>query len=151
MLCLPNHTKLSQVQSDATNYASGAVLIQEGHPVTFENLDLNETEQHYNVQEKEMIAIVHCLPTQRHYLIGPWFVVKTNSISNNYFQSQKKISAKQARWQDFLAEFDFVLEHKSRRANIVVDALSQNVELAALKVQEVENITCCMSDFLDHI
>lgn len=77
--------------------------------------------------------------------------MKTNSISNNYFQSEKKISAKQARWQDFLAEFDFVLEHKSRRANIVVDALSQNVELAALKVQEVENITCCMSDFLDHI
>lgn len=82
---LPNHTKLFYVQTDASNYASGAVLIQEGHQVTFESRKLNETEQCYNVQEKEMIAVVHCLPTWRHYLLGPRFVVKTNSISNRYF------------------------------------------------------------------
>ncbi|MDP0983905.1 hypothetical protein, partial [Klebsiella variicola] len=38
----------------------------------------------------------------------------------------------QAWWQDFLAEFDYVIEYKPDRANVVADALSRKVELASL-------------------
>ena len=71
---------------------------------------MNETERWYTVQEKEMTASVPCLRTWRHYLLGSKFVVKTDNVATSYIQSQKKITLKQGRWQDFLAEFDHTLE-----------------------------------------
>jgi len=63
---------------------------------------LNDTEWKYTVQEKEMTAIVHCLRTWRHYLLGSKFTIRTDKIATSYFQIQKKLSSKQARWQDLL-------------------------------------------------
>ncbi|OWM75776.1 hypothetical protein CDL15_Pgr009420 [Punica granatum] len=79
-----------------------------------------------------MTAVVHCLRTWRHYLLGSKFVVRTDNIATSYFQTQKKLSPKQARWQDFLAEFDFMMEYKPGKTNAVADALSRRVELAAI-------------------
>ena len=79
------------------------VLMQKKHPIAFESRKLNEAEQRYTVQEKEMTAIVHCLRTWRHYLLGSKFLVKTDNVATSYFQSQKKITPKQARWQDFIS------------------------------------------------
>lgn len=39
---------------------------------------------------------------------------------------------KQAKWQDFLAEFDYELEHKQGKGNVVVDALTRKSELVAI-------------------
>ncbi|XP_075092226.1 uncharacterized protein LOC142172495 [Nicotiana tabacum] len=44
----------------------------------------------------------------------------------------KKLTPKQARWQDFLAEFDYALEYKPGKGNVVADALSRKAELAAI-------------------
>ncbi|KAG8382501.1 hypothetical protein BUALT_Bualt05G0083800 [Buddleja alternifolia] len=112
----------------------GGVLMQEGHPIAFESWKLNETERRYTVQEKEMTTIVHYLRIWRHYLLGSRFVVKTDNVATSYFQTQKKLSPKQARWQDFLAEFDYVLEYKPGKANVVADALSRKAELAAISL-----------------
>ena len=79
-----------------------------------------------------MKTIVHCLRTWRHYLLGSKFVVKTDNVATRYFQSQKKITPKQARWQDFLDEFDYVLEYKPGRGNVVANALSRKAELVAI-------------------
>ncbi|KAK3004768.1 hypothetical protein RJ639_019464 [Escallonia herrerae] len=81
--------------------------MQEGHPIAFESRKLNDTERRYKVQEKEITAVVHCLRTWRHYLLGSRFLIKTDNIATSYFQSQRKLSPKQARWQDFLAELDY--------------------------------------------
>lgn len=43
---------------------------QEGHLIAYKSRKLNETERKYTVQEKEMTAIVYCLRTWRHYLLG---------------------------------------------------------------------------------
>ena len=40
--------------------------------------------------------------------------------------------AKQARWQESLAEFDFKFEHKARKSNQAADALNRKGEHAAL-------------------
>lgn len=83
-----------------------------------------------------MTIIVHCLWTWRHYLPRSKFMVKTDNVANSYFQSQKKLSLKQARWQEFLAEFDNDLGYKPRKANLVVDALSRKSKFAAMnKIQ----------------
>ncbi|KAG9444744.1 hypothetical protein H6P81_016084 [Aristolochia fimbriata] len=125
VLCLADFSKPFEVHTDASDFAIGGVLEQEGHPVAFESKKLNETERRYTVQEREMTAVVHCLRTWRHYLLGANFVVKTDNVASSYFLTQKKLSPKQARWQDFLAEFDFSKEYKPGRTNIVADALSR--------------------------
>ncbi|CAL2233763.1 unnamed protein product [Prunus armeniaca] len=59
-----------------------------------------------------MTVVVHCLRTWRHYLFGSQFVVKTDNVATSYFQSQQKLSPKQARWHDFLVEFNYKVEYK---------------------------------------
>lgn len=60
------------------------------------------------------------------------------NVATSYFPSQKKLSPKQARWQDFLAEFDYALEHKLRKVNFVANALSCKMELAAITKVHME-------------
>ncbi|KAI5652974.1 hypothetical protein M9H77_30161 [Catharanthus roseus] len=132
ILSLPDYSKSFEVHTDASDFAIGGVLMQDGHPIAYESRKLNETERRYTVQEKEMTAIIHCLRVWRHYLLGSRFVIMTDNIATSYFQTQKKLSPKQARWQDFLAEFDYSLEYKPGKANVVADALSRKVELASI-------------------
>ncbi|CAL8989416.1 unnamed protein product [Prunus brigantina] len=129
---LPDLSKPFEVHTDASDFAIGGVLMQDGHPLAFESRKLNDTERRYTVQEKEMTAVVHCMRTWRHYLLGSQFVVKTDNVATSYFQSQQKLSPKQARWQDFLAEFDYQLEYKQGKTNVVADALSRKAVLAAV-------------------
>ncbi|KAE8692821.1 cytochrome P450 78A7-like [Hibiscus syriacus] len=129
VLVLPDHTKPFEVFTDASDITIGGVLMQEGHPVAYESRKLNETERRYTVHEKEMTAVVHCLHTWRHYLLGSKFVVFIDNVANSYFLTQKKLSPKQARWQEFLAEFDLSLEHKPGKVNSVADALSRRCDM----------------------
>ncbi|KAH9752509.1 Endonuclease [Citrus sinensis] len=135
-LALPDHTKPFEVQTDASDFAVGGVLMQEGHPIAFESRKLNDTERRYTVQEKEMTAIIHCLRVWRHYLLGSHFTIMTDNVVTSYFQTQKKLSPKQVRWQDFLAEFDYQLEYKPGKANVVADALSRKAELVTLSMSQ---------------
>ena len=114
-----------EVHTDASDRALGGVLVEEGHSVAFESRKLDAVEHRYNTHEKEMTAVLHCLETWKHYLMGTWFIVVTDNVANTFFKTQKKLSAKQTRWQEFLADFDFVWVHKPSRHNQVVDALSR--------------------------
>ncbi|GJR74530.1 putative nucleotidyltransferase, ribonuclease H, partial [Tanacetum coccineum] len=136
VLRLPDVTMPFELHIDASDFAIGEVLMQDGYPIAFESRKLNETEKKYTVQEKEMTTVVHCLRIWRHYLLGLRFVIKTDNIATSYFQTQKKLSPKQARWQNFLAEFDYQLEYKPGKANVVADALSRKAEFAAITQAE---------------
>ncbi|KAL9256840.1 Retrovirus-related Pol polyprotein from transposon 17.6-like protein [Drosera capensis] len=132
VLSLADHSKPFEVHTDASDFAIGGVLMQEGHPIAFESRKLNDTERRYSVHEKEMTAVIHCLLTWRHYLLGSKFVVMTDNVATSYFQTQKKLTPKQARWQVFLSEFDFEFVYKPEKTNSVADALSRKATLAAL-------------------
>ncbi|XP_043700305.1 uncharacterized protein LOC122651025 [Telopea speciosissima] len=138
VLALPDYGKPFEVHTDASDFTIGGVLMQERHPIAYESRKLNDTERRYTIHETEMTAVVHCLRTWRHSLLGSRFVVKTNNVATSYFQTQKKLSPKQARWQDFLVEFDFVFEYKPGKTNEMADALSRKPELASLSQPEGE-------------
>ena len=99
--------------------------MQVGHPVAFESWKLDAVEQRYNSHEKEMTTIIHCLETWKHCLMGTRFTIVTDNEANTFFKTQKKLTAKQARWQEFLADFDFMWVHKPSRHNQVANALSR--------------------------
>ncbi|RVW20599.1 Retrovirus-related Pol polyprotein from transposon 17.6 [Vitis vinifera] len=150
VLALPDHTKGFEVHTDASDFAIGGVLMQEMHTIAFESRKLNDAKRRYTVQEKEMTAIVHCLCTWRHYLLGSHFIVKTDNVATSYFQTKKKLSPKQARWQDFLVEFDCTLEYKPGSANHVADALSRKAELASMTSQPQGDIMDLLREGLQH-
>ena len=134
-MALLDHIKVFEVHTDVADFAIEGVLMQDRHPIAFESCKVNDIERHYTVQEKEMTTIVHCLHTWRHYLLGSHFVVKTNNVATSYFLTQKNLRPKQARWQDFLTEFDYTLEYKLGSVNHVVDTLSCKTKLASMMSQ----------------
>jgi len=104
--------------------------MQEDHPTALESRKLNDAKRQYSIQEKEMTSVLYCLCTWKHYLLGSKFVIRTDNVATGYFQTQKKLTPKQARWQEFLAEFNYTMEYKLGCANFVADPLSCKGELA---------------------
>jgi len=135
ILKLPNFEQPFKVHTDASDFAIGGVLMQNGHLVAYESQKSQDRERQYPIHKK-MIAIIHCLQVWRHYLIGKPFVVKTDNVATSYCASQSKLSTKQYRWQDFLAEFDMTIEYKPSRLNVVANVLSRMAQFAATEEEE---------------
>ncbi|XP_021753565.1 uncharacterized protein LOC110718935 [Chenopodium quinoa] len=133
VLALPNPNKPFEVETDASDFALGGVLLQDGHPIAFESRKLNSAERKYAAQEKELLAIVHCLRGWRHYLLGSKFIVRTDNTAATHFLSQPKLTGRQARWQESLAEFDVEFAYRTGASNRVADALSRRADLAPLQ------------------
>ncbi|RVW66448.1 Retrovirus-related Pol polyprotein from transposon 17.6 [Vitis vinifera] len=121
VLALPDHTKVFEVHTDASDFAIGGVLMQERHPIAFESRKLNDRRGVTRCR-KEMTAIVTACALEAHYLRVSLHS-EDRQCATSYFQTEEA-SPKQARWQDFLAEFDYTLEYKPGSANHVADALS---------------------------
>lgn len=52
VLRLPDCRLPYEVHTDASDFAIGGVLMQEGHPIAYESRKLNDTERRYTMQEK---------------------------------------------------------------------------------------------------
>ncbi|KAL0539542.1 hypothetical protein IC582_023757 [Cucumis melo] len=65
LLGIADVTKPFKVEIDASDYALGGVLLQNGHLIAYESRKLNAAERRYTVSEKEMLAVVHCLRAWR--------------------------------------------------------------------------------------
>lgn len=54
----PIFSKRFKVITDANNFAIGAVLTKEDHPITFASRNFNRHKTHYSTIEEELLAIV---------------------------------------------------------------------------------------------
>ena len=112
VLALPDFTKpfevtTFQVVTDASDYAIGAILVQDGRPIAYESKKLNGAQQNYHTTDRELLAVVHALEIWRCYLEGPKFQVITDHHSLLHLKSQPILTRRQARWSEFLQGFDF--------------------------------------------
>ena len=58
MLALPDLQRPFEIETYASDYAIGAVLTQQGHPVAFHSETLSDTVLKYPTYDKEMYSIV---------------------------------------------------------------------------------------------
>ncbi len=135
VLKLPDFDKEFEIHFDASDFAIGGVLVQEGRLMAFESKKLSETERRWPTHEKEMWAVIHCLKTWGHYIGSKDVVVWTDNVTLKYFSTQPKLSSKQVRWQDTLALFNVDIRHKPGKENIVPDALSRKHQLRVVYVE----------------
>ena len=62
-LTLPDPSKPFEVETNASDYAVGAFLYQDGKPIAFESRKLDPTQCRYSVQENKLFAVIHALGT----------------------------------------------------------------------------------------
>jgi hypothetical protein len=137
VLKFPEFDKPFEVHTDASDFAIGGVLMQDGRPIAYESKKLDGCQRRWPTHEKELFAVVHCLKTWQHYLGLHKTKVYTDNVSLKYFETQAQMSAKQLRWHDTLALMNVDLIHKPGRDNVVPDALSRKEELHAMSTTQV--------------
>ena len=60
-LVLPDPSKPVQAKTNASDYAIGTVLYQDGKPIASESKILDSSQCRYTVQEKELFVVIHAL------------------------------------------------------------------------------------------
>jgi hypothetical protein len=127
--------KVCVVETDASDFALGAVLSQNGddgrlHPVAFHSRKFTPAEINYEIHDKELLAIVDCFKVWRRYLEGAIHTVQVYSDYQNleYFTTTKVLNRRQARWAQELAGVDFKIFYRPGKQNGKPDALSRRPE-----------------------
>ena len=125
VLLLLDFKRVFEVECDASRIGIGAVLSQEGRPVSFYSKRLNGTRRRYTTYDKEFYAIIRTLKHWEHYLIHQEFILHTDHEALKHLNNQRKLSKMHAHWVSHLRRFTFVIKHKFRASNKVVEALSR--------------------------
>ena len=95
--------KKMRIEVDALDYAIGGILFMEckdgrWRPVAFLLKSLNVTEKNYEIQNKEMLAVIRGLENWKYLLEGTKFKFKvwTDHKNLEYFMKAQKLDQRQA-------------------------------------------------------
>ena len=120
------------LETDASAFATGAVLMQKDpngalHPCGYLSRTLSETEQNYQIYDRELLALIRALKEWKIYLEQAKHTVTVFIDHDNlkYFRSGQDLNKRQARWSLFLSQFPLKLVHKPGKTMILSDALSR--------------------------
>ena len=114
----------------ASDFALGAVLQQEQddgrvHVITYGSRSLSGPERRYCITSKEMLAVVFGFKKYRQHLLGRKVLVHTDHAALTYLKRTPEPIGQQARWLDFLAEFNYDIEHRAGHKHGNSNALSR--------------------------
>ena len=125
ILALPDFNQSFIVKCDASCIGLGVVLMQGGQPISYFSKSLKGRELSLSTYEKEFLALVTAVQKWRPYLLGQAFKVKTNQQSLKYLLEMRVGTPIQQKWLSKLIRYDFVVEFRAGRENLVADALSR--------------------------
>ncbi|GBG88366.1 hypothetical protein CBR_g47065 [Chara braunii] len=102
VLKLPDTDKPFIVTMDASQYGIGAVLAQQERPklrpVEYMSKKMPSQKLAKSTYEKELYAIYKALTHWRHYLLGRFFIVRTNHQTLKWMRTQPVLSDALKRW-----------------------------------------------------
>ena len=128
-LQVPDPSKPFTLRTDASGFAIGAVLEQEGKPIGYLSKKLTPTEMRYAVYDQEFLAVIAALTKWRTLLLPADVTVYTDHRALQYLlklKADKPVKGRVARWLDFLADFQNLrVRYQPGASNVVADALSR--------------------------
>ncbi|KAE9165614.1 hypothetical protein PF002_g31324 [Phytophthora fragariae] len=139
VLAVADQDRPFHVVCGASDFAIGCALMQHYHEgrdrvVYYQSRQLKPAERNYPVHDKELLAMKYALAKFRVHLLGSRpLVVYTDHASLRMAIKSPHISQRMARWLSFFAEYNFQVEYKPGRLNVVADALSRRPDYAVHK------------------
>lgn len=125
------------VETDASQKFVGAALLQPHthtnpgiqnsilHPVAYFSQKLNETQQRYSAQERELLGILMALRHWRHWVEGGNVTVITDHESLRTIQTKVEQPARIIRFLDSIEHFGIRIIYRRGKANVLADFLSR--------------------------
>ena len=114
-LSYPNFNESFILDTDASNFAIGAVLSQnidgQEKVAAYASRALTKSERKYCVTRKELLAVVYFVKYFRHYLYGKRFTVRTDHGSLRWLLNFKNPEGQLARWIEVLTTYDMDIQH----------------------------------------
>lgn len=130
ILRYPDKNRPFYIETDASEYALGAVLCQKDDSgemgvLQFASRTLKGAEIGYFTTEKELLAIVWALQKFRSYILGSKVITTTDHAALTFLKECKLAHARLTRWTLAIQDYDMEVRHCPGEKNIVADTLSR--------------------------
>ena len=133
VLCSPNFEKPWSIAVDASDNATGAVLLQKDEqcdverPVAYFSKKFDKHQQNYSTIEKELLGIVLALQHFKVYVCSAKkpLVVYTDHNPLVFLNRLKNKNRRLLNWSLMLQEYDLQIKHIRGKDNVVADCLSR--------------------------
>lgn len=89
VLTLLDFSKAFILETDACAYGIGAVLMQDGRPLSFFSKTIGPKAATMSTYDKEALAIIEALKHLKHYFAASSLIIRTDQQSLKYIQDQK--------------------------------------------------------------
>ncbi|CAL3963542.1 unnamed protein product [Diplocarpon coronariae] len=144
ILCHYHPQKQTRLETDASDGVVAGVLsqLQEDenyHPIGYFSKTMNDAELNYPIHDKELLAIFRSFHQYKAELLGAQKTVHvyTDHKALEYFMTTKDLTARQARWAEFFADFNFLIMYRTGTTNTLADTLSRrDQELTPLEARK---------------
>lgn len=125
VLALPDFTKTFIVETDASDLGMGAVLMQDGHPISYLSKSFCDKNKGLSTYEKECMAILLVVEKWRPYLQHQQFILRTDHKSLMFLIEQRATTKLQQKAMLKLMDLDYKIQYKQGLTNRAADALSR--------------------------
>jgi hypothetical protein len=116
VLALPDFTQPFVLETYASCSGIGAVLMQNGRPISF-SAELWAKKAYVSTYEKQAMAILKALKKWRHYFASTSVIIKTDQQSLKYIQDQRLAEGIQHKLLIKLLRFNYKVDYKKGRYN----------------------------------
>lgn len=143
VLTMYDPTRPTEVEVDASNFATGGVLSQKcddglWRPVAYRSETMTPAERNYEIYDKEFLAIIRALEDWRHFLEGlpNEFTVISDHKNWEYWTRAQNLTRRQARWSLWLSRFNLTITHRPGKTMGKADAMTRS---ASSEVSDAED------------
>ena len=126
--------KETWVETDASDYVVAGILSQVSEdgvlrPVAFMSKRMSPAECNYEIYDKELLAIVRAFEEWRPECAGTPVESPVHVLSDHRnlvtFMDNKQLNRRQARWAEFLSEFNFKIAYRPGKQSTKPDSLTR--------------------------
>jgi hypothetical protein len=137
VLAIPDFSKPFVVETDAADGGVGAILSQDGHPISYLSRALGPKNRGLSAYEKEFLAILLAADHWRAYLQVQEFVIQSDHRSLASLDEQRLHTPWQRKALTKLLGLRYKIVYKPGRENGAADALSRHSDMAELSAVSV--------------